>query len=56
MNEEVTLSLQDSLVLVEALYEIALESEEADIVRQCMTALTNTEAGIVYLRAHPFTL
>lgn len=49
-------ALQDALILVEALYEIAVESEEVDIVRRAMSALTVTQAGLVYLRQHPIVL
>lgn len=45
--------VSDSLVLVEALYAIAHESEEAETVRLAIAALTNTASGMSYLRTHP---
>ena len=47
--------MSDSLVLVEALYNIVHESQEAETVRSAVFALTNTESGRAYLRAHPLT-
>lgn len=54
MDEETkSEAMDDSLKLVEALHTIAVESEEADIVRIAMSALTNTNMGRSYLYAHP---
>ena len=40
-----TADLGEQLVLVEALFDIAHESGEAEIVRTALSALINTEAG-----------
>lgn len=45
--------LQDQLILVEALYSIATESEEAEVVRVAFSALTSTEGGRAYLAKNP---
>ena len=47
-------TLSDQLVLLEALFAIAHESEEAEVVRLAMSALINTGSGLTYLSAHPF--
>lgn len=44
---------QEILRLVEALHHIAAESEDADIVRYALGALSATEAGRIYLAANP---
>jgi hypothetical protein len=46
-------SMDDRVTLVEALHTIAVESEEADIVRIAMSALTGTDIGQAYLRTNP---
>ena len=57
MNDQSdTADLGEQLVFIEALYNIAHESNEAEIVRVAMAALTNTTAGITYLQAHNFNL
>lgn len=48
--------MTDSLILVEGLYDIASDSDDADTVRMAMSALQNTEAGRVYLLANPMTV
>jgi hypothetical protein len=48
--------LQELLILTQALVAIAHESEEAEIVRLAVSALTNTQAGLDYLRVHPFNV
>lgn len=48
--------LTEQLVLLQALYNIAHESEEAEIVRIAVAALLATQAGTVFLQAHPFTI
>lgn len=48
--------LQETLILTQALFAIAHESEEAEIVRLAISALTNTQAGLDYLRVHPFNV
>lgn len=45
--------MQDTLILVEALFAIAHESEEAETVRLAFGALSNSAAGMSYLRSHP---
>lgn len=44
---------ETQLVLVEALHHIAETTDEADIARLALGALTRTEAGMAYLRANP---
>lgn len=44
---------EEALRLVEALHHIACESEDADIVRYAMGALTATTAGQRFLEANP---
>lgn len=56
MTDQMNVMLQDQLRMLEALYEIMLSSEEADIVRVSMQALTSTEAGRAFLAVHPITL
>lgn len=51
---EPTTDLGDQLILLEALFAIAHESGEAEIVRLAMSALVNTDAGLTYLSAHRF--
>lgn len=48
--------LGEQLVLLEALFAIAHESGEAEIVRLAMSALVNTEAGLGYLSVHTFNV
>lgn len=48
--------LETQLILIETLYEIMCESDDANTVRHCLAALTNTEAGLRYLELHPITL
>lgn len=47
--------LETQLVYVQCLYEIMLESEEPDIIRRALAALTSTEAGRQYLEMNPVT-
>lgn len=46
----------DQLRLLEALYEIAMSSDDAEVVRVAMQALTGTTAGMSFLSLHPITL
>lgn len=48
--------ISEQLILIEALFAIAHETTEAEIVRVAMAALLNTEAGLTYLSAHPFNV
>lgn len=48
--------LQEQLILTQALFSIAHESEEAEIVRLAMSALVNTQAGLDYLHVHSFNV
>lgn len=45
--------LLDNLKLVEAMYALACESEEAETVRIAFAALSSTGAGRRYLEQHP---
>lgn len=48
--------MTDQLILVEGLYNTAMESSDVETVRGAMAALVNTEAGRTYLRLHPMML
>lgn len=48
--------LETQLKLMQALYEIICESEEPEIIRRALSALTSTEAGIEYLTLNPITV
>lgn len=54
-TEEIQM-MTDNLILVEGLYNTAIESNDVETVRGAMAALVNTEAGRNYLRAHPMIL
>lgn len=54
--DEKSIMMGDQLRFLEALYEIAMSSEEADMVRVAMSALTSTSAGLAFLNSHPITL
>ena len=51
-----TMLMTQRFVLIEALFEIALESTEADIVRRAVAGLQATEAGRQYLVEHPLAV
>lgn len=54
MPIETTAELMTSqLVLVEALFEIATESEDASIVRRAIAGLQATPTGRAYLNKNP---
>jgi hypothetical protein len=46
--------LSEQLILVQALCNVAAESEDAEIVRIAVSALLATQIGMTYLQAHPF--
>lgn len=48
-NDQVT----EQIRLLGALHEIASDSEDAEIVRVAMSALTSTNCGLNYLITHP---
>ena len=48
--------LTEQLQLVQALVNIAQESEEAETVRLAMAALMNTEAGRTYMAQNPMVI
>lgn len=52
--EETMLATQ--LIHLQTLYAIVCESEEPDIVRRALAALTATPAGLEYLALNPITL
>lgn len=56
MDEKNTTDLGEQLIMMEALFTIVHESNEAEIVRLAMSALCNTSAGLTYLSAHPLTV
>lgn len=49
-------SMADMLMMLEALYNIAMSSTDADTVREAMIPLTATDPGRAYLTAHPIIL
>ena len=46
----------DAMVMAAALYEIAHTSSDAEIVREALGTLTNTDSGRAYLEERPFQL
>lgn len=50
---DITQSLVDQAVLLEALADIIQESFDPDAIRSALAAMTNTEAGRAYMIAHP---
>lgn len=54
--DEKTTMMGDQLRLLEGLYEVAMSSNEAEMVRVAVAALTGTQAGLSFLNAHPMTL
>lgn len=50
-----TTMMQDQYVMLSALYDIAMNSEDAETVRTALTALTGTTAGRNFLIANPMT-
>lgn len=55
-QDEKTIMMGDQLRMLEALFEIAQSSQEAEMVRVAMAALTGTSAGLSFLQTHPITL
>lgn len=49
-------ALGDQEKMLDALKEIAMRSQEAEVVLIAMEALTNTEAGRSFLRTNPIIL
>jgi hypothetical protein len=57
MNDnQVTELMTNQLIHVEALFEIATESTDADMVRRAIAGLQATPAGRAYLMAHPLAV
>jgi hypothetical protein len=54
--EDTTSQLGESYVFMEALWNIAQTSDDAETVRIAVAALTGTEAGQAYIRVHPMVL
>lgn len=48
--------MEAQLIMLQTLYEIIMESEEADIIRKALSALTATPAGREYLEMNPITV
>lgn len=48
--------LETQLVHLQALYEIVCESDEPEIMRKALSALTATPAGLQYLAMNPITI
>lgn len=55
-QDQKIIMMGDQLRLLEALYEVAMSSNEAEMVRVAMSALSGTEAGMAFLSTHPITL
>lgn len=55
-DSHVTDMMQDQLIMVTALREIAAESDDAEIVRTASAALMNTEAGRNFVAINPINL
>lgn len=55
-QEHQTTMMSDQLQHLEALYEIMMSSNEPDMVRTALAALTRTTSGLAFLQAHPVTL
>lgn len=55
-QESLTTMMEDQLKMLEALYEIVMSSEEAEMVRVAIQALTTTQAGVTFLQTHPIQL
>jgi hypothetical protein len=54
--DRTTTMMQDQLRHMDALYEIVNSSDEAEVVRLAISALTGTPSGLAYLQAHPIIL
>lgn len=48
--------LTTQLIHLQSLYEIICESEEPEIIRRALAAMTSTSAGIEYLAMNPITM
>jgi hypothetical protein len=48
--------LTSQLMLIEALFEIATESTDADIVRRAVAGIQSTEAGRAYMARNPLAV
>lgn len=56
LTDDQTQAMQDQLMFLEALHDIAAASNDAEIVRVAVQALTRTQAGLTYLSANPMVL
>lgn len=48
--------MSEQLVLIEALFTVVHESNEAEVVRVALAALVATQAGLSYLSTHPIVI
>ena len=48
--------LETQLIMLQALYEIVMDSEEPDIIRKALSAITSTAEGRQYLEMNPITV
>lgn len=55
-QESVTTMMEDQLKMLEALYEIAMSSNEGEMIRVAFQALTSTQSGMAFLQTHPIQL
>lgn len=55
-DDHLTEMMTDQLTMVTALYNIAHDSTDHEVVRTAMAALMNTEAGRNYVALNPIVL
>ena len=48
--------MEFQIIALQTLYEIVMESNEPEIMRKALAALTATEAGREYLAMNPITV
>lgn len=55
-REDTASMMGEQLVMIQALWEIAQTSGDAETVRMAISALTRTDTGMTYIRANPMIL
>ena len=48
--------MEFQIIALQTLYEIVMESDEPEIIRKALAALTSTPAGREYLEMNPITV
>lgn len=56
MTRNQSIMMDDCVRMLEALHQIAMESQEAEMVRVAVMALTSTHAGRAHLQTNPIIL